>query len=326
MFGNPIFADKINTAIENAQLPFEPQNLYEPIRYMLSLSGKRIRPQLVFLGAELFGFTDVEKLLPAALAVEFFHNFSLIHDDIMDKAPLRRGKSTVHQKWTDNVAILSGDALLVKAYEQLSKCPVQAIPELLRTFNNVAIEVCEGQQYDMDFELREDVSQAEYIDMIRLKTSVLLGGALEMGAIIADASAADRQKLYEFGVNLGIAFQLQDDILDAFGNPETFGKQVGGDIIVNKKTILHILLKEQLVSATDKSNFNLILKLSENSAQEKIGQMISLYHTYNIEEKANTLKEYYTAKAYELLGNIQVEDNFKVNLYELADKLMVRVR
>lgn len=325
MFGNPIYSEKISNEIAGINLPAHPENLYQPISYILGLAGKRIRPQLVLLGAELFGHQDLDQVLPAAVAVEYFHNFSLIHDDIMDKAPLRRGKKTVHQEWNDNIAILSGDALLVKSYEQIAKCPTQYVSELLKTFNKVALEVCEGQQYDMDFEERADVDQEEYINMIRLKTSVLLGGALELGAIIANASAINREKLYNFGVDLGIAFQLQDDILDAFGDPLTFGKQVGGDIIVNKKTILHILLRNSL-DAEDLLTFNQILNLTENEADRKVAEMKNLYAKYEILLKASALKEKYTSSAYTLLAEIAVEEDSKASLYTLADTLMNRVR
>lgn len=323
MFGNPYYAEKISNALENIELPTTPKNLYEPILYILSLSGKRVRPQLVFMGAQLFGHDDVDTVLPASVAIEYFHNFSLMHDDIMDKAPLRRGKQTVHQRWNDNVAILSGDALLVKSYEELAKCPITVVPELIKTFNRVALEVCEGQQHDMDFEQRNDVSEEEYINMIRLKTSVLLGGALELGAIIAGANAADRIKLYDFGVNLGIAFQLQDDILDTFGDPETFGKQVGGDIIVNKKTILHILLKKALLSE-DEAEFNAILELEESAAEVKVRRMIELYNKYKILEQANTLKGKYSTKSLTSLQDINVNDTQKEDLLLLSNSLLNR--
>jgi geranylgeranyl diphosphate synthase type II len=323
MFGNPYYAEKISNALENIELPTTPKNLYEPILYILSLSGKRVRPQLVFMGAHLFGHDDVDTVLPASVAIEYFHNFSLMHDDIMDKAPLRRGKQTVHQVWNDNVAILSGDALLVKSYEELAKCPITVVPELIKTFNRVALEVCEGQQHDMDFEQRNDVSEEEYINMIRLKTSVLLGGALELGAIIAGANAADRLKLYDFGVNLGIAFQLQDDILDTFGDPETFGKQVGGDIIVNKKTILHILLKKALLSE-DEAEFNAILELEESACEEKVRRMIELYNKYKILEQANTLKGRYSIKSLTSLQDINVNDTQKEDLLLLSNSLLNR--
>ncbi|WP_164108930.1 MULTISPECIES: polyprenyl synthetase family protein [Sphingobacterium] len=325
MFGNPIFAEKISTALTHADLPSSPENLYLPIKYILSLAGKRIRPQLVILGADLFGCSNMDEVVPASVAVEYFHNFTLIHDDIMDKAPLRRGQATVHQKWNEDVAILSGDALLIKAYEQLAKCPPVFVPILLKAFNKVALEVCEGQQMDMDFERRDNVTEGEYVNMIRLKTSVLLGGALELGAIISNASDEDRLKLYNFGENLGIAFQLQDDILDAFGDPGTFGKQVGGDIIVNKKTILHILLKQGLDNE-DLDLFNAILDLPLSESIAKIEQMKMLYDKYGILQKANALKESYTQYAYASLDDINVAESRKEDLRSLADRLMHRAR
>lgn len=325
MFGNPIFAEKISLALTHTDFPSSPENLYQPIKYILSLAGKRIRPQLVVLGADLFGCPNIEDVVPASVAIEYFHNFTLIHDDIMDKAPLRRGQATVHQKWNEDVAILSGDALLIKAYEQLAKCPPEFVPALLKTFNKVALEVCEGQQMDMDFETREDVTEEEYVNMIRLKTSVLLGGALELGAIISGAVTQDRAKLYSFGENLGIAFQLQDDILDAFGDPSTFGKQVGGDIIVNKKTILHILLKDGL-EASDLDVFLSILKLPLTDSVLKVEQMKMLYDKYEILNKANALKEYYMKKAYANLADIGVDESRKEDLRHLADRLMHRSR
>lgn len=325
VFGNADFSDKISEALGSVQFPDGPTNLYQPIKYILSLAGKRVRPQLVILGADLFGHSNMEEVVPASVAIEYFHNFTLIHDDIMDKAPLRRGQETVHQKWNEDVAILSGDALLIKAYEQLAKCPAIFVPSLLTTFNKVALEVCEGQQLDMDFETLESVTEEEYVNMIRLKTSVLLGGALEMGAIIAEATNEQRNKLYEFGVNLGIAFQLQDDILDAFGDPATFGKQIGGDIIVNKKTILHVLLKHEL-SMADSEAFASILKMTSAESSEKIARMKELYNKYGVLSKANALKEYYTARAYTNLKQIDVQDTRKEELFSLADHLMHRSR
>ena len=224
MFEQHPYGKLIAEYIQNTEYPKQPADLYDPIKYILSLSGKRIRPLLVLMGAKLFGKENLQEVVPASIAIEYFHNFSLIHDDIMDRAPLRRGKATVHQKWNDNVAILSGDALLVKAYQELGKSPSAHIPDLLSVFNKVALEVCEGQQYDMDFEKKSNVSEDDYLNMIKLKTSVLLGGALQMGAILANADQQEQQLIYDFGVNLGIAFQLQDDYLDVYGNPETFGK------------------------------------------------------------------------------------------------------
>jgi len=323
MYVNEIYAEKISERLARRDLPKSPENLYAPIDYILNLSGKRIRPLLVLLGADLFGLENMEHALPASVAIEYFHNFSLIHDDIMDKAPLRRGQQTIHQKWNDNVAILSGDALLVKAYEQLAQCPPHLIPELLRVFNRVALEVCEGQQLDMDFEELDHIRKEEYIEMIRLKTSVLIGGALEMGAVIAEASIENRAKLYNFGVHLGIAFQLQDDILDAFGSMEAFGKQIGGDIIVNKKTILHILLRDNL-QEEDRSYFKNLLDLGEKEADRKIAEMKSLYMKYAIQQRADEIKQRYTQLAYSNLDAVEVVAARKVALYELADRLMHR--
>ena len=217
----------------------EPESLYTPIDYILQLGGKRIRPVLTLMVADIFS-NDFKKALPAALAVEVFHNFTLVHDDIMDNAPLRRGKKTVHEKWNVNTGILSGDAMLILAYQYFENYEPAIFQKLAKLFSKTALEVCNGQQLDMDFELRDDITIEEYVTMIRLKTSVLVAAALQMGAIVAEANAKDSQLIYDFGSYLGIAFQLQDDYLDTFGNPETFGKQVGGDIIENKKTFLYL--------------------------------------------------------------------------------------
>ena len=213
----------------------EPKNLYEPISYILSLGGKRMRPVLTLMAAEVFN-VDCEQAIPAATAVEVFHNFSLIHDDIMDDAPLRRGHQTVHEKWDLNTGILSGDAMLILAYQYFETYEATVFQQLAKLFSKTALEVCEGQQYDVDFEVRDDVTIPEYLKMIEYKTAVLVGAAMKMGAIVAKTSDENANLIYDFGLNLGIAFQLQDDYLDAFGDPETFGKQVGGDIIENKCT------------------------------------------------------------------------------------------
>ncbi len=217
----------------------KPVELYEPISYILSLGGKRLRPALTLAACELFGGNANDALVPA-LGIEIFHNFSLIHDDIMDKAPLRRGKKTVHEKWNSDVAILSGDAMLVKAYQYIVSVKPEILPSVIKVFNQTALEVCEGQQYDLNFETQQDVLEDDYIEMIRLKTSVLLGCALKIGALIAGASVKQADAIYSFGESIGIAFQIQDDILDAFGDPEKFGKAIGGDILNNKNTILRI--------------------------------------------------------------------------------------
>ncbi|MBD1434100.1 polyprenyl synthetase family protein [Sphingobacterium sp. DN00404] len=325
MFQESVHAKAFQNYLEKADFPHTPPHLYDPIRYILSLSGKRIRPLLVLMGAELFDSSVVEQALPASAAIEFFHNFSLIHDDIMDVAPLRRGKPTVHQKWNDNVAILSGDALLIKAYQELAKCPVDKIPALLHLFNATSLEVCEGQQFDMDFEERAQVSETAYIDMIRLKTSVLLGCALQMGAIVAGADERSQALLYDFGVNLGIAFQLQDDILDVYGNPKSFGKQIGGDILSNKKTILFVKLQE-LISPTDQEELEYLLKQNIDSEPEKVEKMIGLYAKYDIQTLAIYQKEKFTTIAYEKLTEIQVEADKKEALFSLSDALMHRVQ
>jgi len=233
------YQDLISKHFESLNYQKEPSNLYEPIRYILSLGGKRLRPVLTLMATEVFD-VDCQKALAAATAVEVFHNFSLIHDDIMDDAPLRRGNETVHEKWNINTGILSGDAMLILAYQYFEAYEPKIFQELAKLFSKTALEVCEGQQYDVDFETRDDVTIPEYLKMIEFKTAVLVGAAMKMGAIVAETTEENKKLIYDFGLNLGLAFQLQDDYLDAFGNPETFGKQVGGDIIENKKTYLYL--------------------------------------------------------------------------------------
>jgi len=325
MFEQHPYGKLIAEYIQNTEYPKQPADLYDPIKYILSLSGKRIRPLLVLMGAKLFGKENLQEVVPASIAIEYFHNFSLIHDDIMDRAPLRRGKATVHQKWNDNVAILSGDALLVKAYQELGKSPSAHIPDLLNVFNKVALEVCEGQQYDMDFEKKSNVSEDDYLNMIRLKTSVLLGGALQMGAILANADQQQQQLIYDFGVNLGIAFQLQDDYLDVYGNPETFGKQVGGDILCNKKTILRIKT-EQLLDEESKEEFQKLIDLDTIEDADKVSQMKNLYAKFEVDKYAEDIKSRYMELAYNKLDSIAVSEAQKAELRMLADTLMHRTR
>ncbi|WP_270088376.1 polyprenyl synthetase family protein [Sphingobacterium sp. SYP-B4668] len=315
----------VQEALASVVFPETPANMYDPIRYILTLKGKQVRPVLVLMGAELFGLQAVTNAIPAALAIEYFHNFSLIHDDIMDKAPLRRGQQTVHEKWNDNVAILSGDGLLIKAYEQLAKCPKEYLFDLLNTFNKVATEVCEGQQLDMDFESLESVTEEQYIHMITLKTSVLLGGALKLGAIIAGAPVAQQQLIYEFGVYVGVAFQLQDDILDVYGDPETFGKQVGGDIIANKKTFLLIKLLEN-ASQDDIIDIQQLLACDLQYEPNKVQLMKTLYAKYNIRALANDKKAHFTTLAFDTLAKIEVGQDRKEQLYNLAGDLLNRIR
>ena len=325
MFQNLTHAKLFQEYLHETAFPDQPLNLYDPVRYILSLSGKRIRPLLVLMGAELFDETRIRPALPASLAVEFFHNFSLIHDDIMDKAPLRRGQPTVHQKWNNNVGILSGDALLIKAYQQIAMCPVDKIDFLLPLFNKTALEVCEGQQYDMDFEDKAIVSVASYVEMIRLKTSVLLGCALQMGAIIAGADSKNQQLIYDFGVNIGVAFQLQDDLLDVYGNPDMFGKQIGGDILSNKKTILYTKLKE-LISGEDVALLDELLAHTVDTEPNKVEMMKALYAKYDIQSLAVGQKEKYTTIAFNQLNAINVSEDKKEALFSLSDALTNRVQ
>jgi geranylgeranyl diphosphate synthase type II len=260
------YTSLIDVELGKIGLPSSPEKLYDPLRYFLQIGGKRIRPMLTLLSSELFD-SSADKALPQALCIEVFHNFTLIHDDIMDEAPLRRNQQTIHEKWNRDVAILSGDVLMIKAYQLLGNIDSKLLPEAFALFNKTAIEVCEGQQMDMDFEERSDVSIDEYIEMIRLKTSVLLGCALEIGAIVAESSKEDREAIYDFGQHIGIAFQIQDDILDLYADPDKFGKQVGGDVIANKKTMLYLTAlkgatKEQLeVMKQLQGEQNLVLKV-----------------------------------------------------------------
>lgn|SRR5690606_20735870 len=325
MFQNLVLAKRFQDYLFATKYPDQPSNLYDPVRYILSLSGKRIRPLLVLMGTELFDDSKTESALPASLAIELFHNFSLLHDDIMDKAPLRRGQPTVHEKWNENVGILSGDALLIKAYEQLALCPPDTIGELLRLFNKMALEVCEGQQLDMDFEQQTVVSVSSYIEMIRLKTSVLLGCALQMGSVIAGTSPADQQLVYDFGVNIGIAFQLQDDLLDVYGDPDTFGKQVGGDILSNKKTILYTKLRE-VVEGEDIFVFDDLLQKNIVQEPNKVEKMKVLYQKYGVNLIAKEQKEWYTTLAFNQLNAINVTDDKKKALFSLSEALTNRVQ
>ncbi|MEN9971892.1 MAG: hypothetical protein RIS20_239 [Bacteroidota bacterium] len=313
------YSKLIEKEISTFSFPSHPQNLYDPLRYFMTLGGKRMRPMLTLMSAKLFQKT-AEESMSAALAVELFHNFSLIHDDIMDDAPLRRAKQTVHEKWNTNIAILSGDVLFVKAYEQICNNPPHLIPELLNVFNRTAIEVCEGQQMDMDFETRNDVTSEEYIEMIRLKTSVLLGCALEMGAIIGETSIENRKALYDFGVHLGIAFQIQDDLLDLYGNPEKVGKQVGGDVLANKKTLLSILAKS-LASVEQQQKLDSLQK--ETNQKEKLTQTISIFESLHVQEHCKQEMTKHYSHAMNALRSISTNESYQ-ELEELAEYLFHR--
>jgi len=312
----------INRGLAELDIPSVPAMLYEPIRYMLTLGGKRIRPLLTLMAADLFSIPDIRQAVPAALAVELFHNFSLVHDDIMDQAPLRRGKQTVHEKWNANVAILSGDNLLIMAYQQLAKCPADKLPAILETFNTVVTQVCEGQQLDMDFEASSTVSIADYLHMIQLKTSVLLGGALKIGAILGNASEPDAEHIYDFGVNVGIAFQLQDDLLDVYGDPEQIDNQRGGDILSNKKTYLLL----SALDAADVETRSILHKWMETHDQpeKKINEITAAYNDLGIRQTTESAKQSYATQAYTALDKISCGKNRKIPLQTMAQYLLDR--
>lgn len=300
--------------------PETPKNLYDPLRYFMQLGGKRMRPILTLMAAEMFGSTP-QSALPAALCVELFHNFTLIHDDIMDDAPLRRAQTTVHEKWNENIAILSGDVLMIFAYEQLVQQDPEHLPELMRLYNKTAIEVCEGQQMDMDFESRSDVAIDEYIEMIRLKTSVLLGCALEMGAIVADASKEDLTKIYQFGQELGLAFQIKDDLLDLYGEQAKVGKQIGGDVMANKKTLLY-LLALQSASEVQKEQFASLE--DETDMDVKVKSVRALFDELNVPKQAEQYMNKHYQSAMQALDYIHVSSERKADLESLAEFLLNR--
>jgi len=308
--------------LESQNIVKDPINLYQPVDYILQLGGKRIRPVLTLMTTEIFD-EDYKKALPAALAVEVFHNFSLIHDDIMDDAPLRRGKITVHEKWNINTGILSGDAMLILAYQFFEQYEPLVFKALATLFSKTALEVCEGQQYDVDFETRDDVTISEYLKMIEYKTAVLVAAAMKMGAIIAETSQENADLIYEFGLHLGLAFQLQDDYLDAFGNPETFGKQVGGDIIENKKTYLYL---KAIEFASKKDREDLIdlfyQELDDNS--EKIETVKEIFNTSGASEATQKAIQDFTFKAFETLEKMTISKDKKAILKAFGENLMGR--
>lgn len=307
------------------QHPFDrdPTGLYTPVNYIMELGGKRLRPILALLGYELFQ-EDYQPALPLAYAIEVFHNFSLVHDDIMDAAPLRRGQATVHQKWNLNTAILSGDVMLIYAYDYLLQLNTpDRMADIVRVFNRVAREVCEGQQMDMDFETRADVSIPEYLKMIELKTSVLIAGALEMAALAAGADAADVRHLYEFGRNVGIAFQLQDDILDTFGDASAVGKQIGGDIVQNKKTFL-ILKALELASVADRDLLQSLMNTPTLDAESKITQILALLQKLDIRVLAQKAKQEFQDQAFAHLAAVEVPTARKQIIEQLAHALLDR--
>ncbi len=309
------------TALRSSIPTDGPRQLYEPIRYILEIGGKRVRPMLTLMSAEIFG-ASFQRALPAALAVEVFHNFSLVHDDIMDQAPLRRGQETVHLKWDTNTAILSGDAMLILAYRHFESYEPAVFCALAKLFSKTAIEVCEGQQLDVDYGMRGNVSEADYLEMIRCKTAVLLGAALKMGAIVAGASRENCDAIYDFGVNLGMAFQIQDDLLDAFGDPLTFGKQVGGDILENKKTYLYIkaseFASEQQKLALDR-HFS-----SHDGGADKIKSVTSLFFETGADKAAENAIRNYTTQAFGCMERMQISDDAAGTLRSFGERMMLR--
>ena len=315
----------INKEILNLDWNREPHGLYEPIEYTLAAGGKRVRPQLAMIASQMFGGKD-EEVLPAALALEVFHNFTLLHDDVMDKADVRRGRPTVHIKWDENTAILSGDQMLIEAYKLLSGVPEDKLPKVLQLFNKMATEICEGQQYDVDFESQEQVTIDDYLKMIRLKTSVLLANALQTGAYIAGANEAQQQSLYEFGIYVGLAFQIQDDILDVWGDPATFGKAVGGDISCNKKTFVYLQAMRLLGGETMRRE---VVELKEWYSQilkdntKKIAAVKEIFEHLGVRATCEKVVEDYTQKALALLNQLP-QNTATEQLRQLANKLNTR--
>jgi geranylgeranyl diphosphate synthase type II len=300
----------------------EPKNLYDPVRYILSLGGKRMRPVLTLMSTEVFD-ADYKKALPAALAVEVFHNFSLVHDDIMDDAPLRRGNETVHERWNINTAILSGDAMLILAYQYFEKYQPEVFRDLAKLFSKTALEVCEGQQLDVDFEIRDDVTIPEYLKMIEYKTAVLVAAAMKMGAIVAQTSCENADLIYDFGLNLGLAFQLQDDYLDAFGDPKTFGKQVGGDIIENKKTYLYLKAVE-FATAEQKERLMYLFSIHPSESVDKIQEVKEIFDATGASKATQGAIQEYTLKAFETLRKISIDNEKKDILQSFGENLMGR--
>ena len=314
----------INKEILKLDWDREPQGLYQPIAYTLVAGGKRVRPQLAMIASKLFGGKD-EEVLPAALALEVFHNFTLVHDDLMDRAKVRRARPTVHVQWNENTAILAGDQMMIEAYKLITEVPEDKLPKVLRLFNKMATEICEGQQYDVDFENKEDVSIEDYLKMIRLKTSVLLATALQIGAYIAGAEEQQQEALYQFGINVGLAFQIQDDILDVWGEPDTFGKAVGGDISCNKKTFVYLEAMRILGENHEEEKRALqawYSQVMEDNTQ-KIAAVKGLFEQFNVRSACETVVENYTQKALQILNGLPQNAAIE-QLSQLANKLNTR--
>lgn len=311
----------IQDRIANLDWNRKPNGLYEPIAYTMAAGGKRVRPQLAMIACELFG-GNVEEVAPAAMALEVFHNFTLLHDDVMDHAEVRRGRPTVHVKWNANTAILSGDQMLIEAYKLLSNVPARVLPQVLQLFNKMATEICEGQQYDVDFEQQDQVEITDYLMMIRLKTAVLLATALQMGSMIAGAGIEHQHALYEFGIHIGLAFQIQDDILDVWGNPATFGKAVGGDISCNKKTFVQLTAMQMANQEQQKQLQDWYSQVLDDNA-EKIAAVTAIYNEIGVRSACEKVVNEYTTRALEMLQALP-QNSVTEQLRGLADKLHKR--
>ena len=314
--------DKINAYLEQMPYMRPPKGLYEPIAYELSLGGKRIRPVLMLMAYNIYK-EDVERILPQAAGLETYHNHTLLHDDVMDKADMRRNKPTVHNVWNENTAILSGDAMLILAYRLMAEGLTDKLAEVMHIFTETTMEICEGQQWDMEFESRMDVKVDEYIEMIRLKTSVLLAAALKIGACLAGASAEEAQKLYDFGVKMGLAFQLQDDWLDVYGDPKVFGKNIGGDILCNKKTYMLITALE-LADASQREDLKRWLNATDYVPAEKISAVTAIYNNIGIGKRCEEMVETYYSDGLALLESIDLPEERKQALKDFACSLMNR--
>ena len=322
MFNSDELLQKVNAFIDELPYNRKPESLYEPIRYVLSIGGKRIRPVLMMLAYNLYR-EDPERILMQAVALETYHNYTLLHDDLMDQAEMRRGHQTVHRRWDANKAILSGDSMLVLAYERMQQCDARYLPQVLSLFTETALEIGEGQEYDMAFETRNDVTEDEYIEMIRLKTSVLLACAVKMGALLADAPAEDVENLYKFGEQLGLAFQLQDDLLDVYGDPKVFGKAIGGDITSNKKTYM-------LINAFNRANDEQRAELQrwvavrEFDREEKVRAVTALYDQIGIRQLCEEKINFYFDECRKCLAKVNVSEEHKQMLLDYTDEMMKR--
>jgi geranylgeranyl diphosphate synthase type II len=315
--------NEVNEALAAENLVKEPTTLYEPVQYALESGGKRLRPVLALMAYNLFN-DDISEVIKPVLGLEIFHNFTLIHDDIMDRADMRRKKPTIHKKWNDNVAILSGDAMFILAYDYLFQYQGGSFRETLKTFNQTALKVCEGQQYDMNFEAQDSVAEKEYLKMIELKTAVLIAASLKIGALMGNASEEDVQLLYNFGLYMGMAFQLQDDFLDTFGDPDVFGKKIGGDIAANKKTYLYIKALEKTDASDNQKLQELYRSDYPGTVEEKVQKVTEIFEKTRVDEITKSKIEDYFDRAYKSLNSVNVSLEKKKNLTELAGSLIQR--